>query len=57
MVMFYRFVYLKLWLIGLDGVNGVCVVSYVMVDYLIKSGDVMVILIVQDWMLDIDIVI
>lgn len=57
MVMFYRFVYLKLWLIGLDGVNGVCVVSYVMVDYLIKSGDVMVILIVLDWMLDIDIVI
>lgn len=57
MVMFYRFVYLKLQLIGLDGVNGVCVVSYVMVDYLIKSGDVMVILIVQDWVLDIDIVI
>lgn len=55
--MFYRFAHLKPRPIGPDGVNGVCAVSHVTVDYPIKSGDVTAILIAQDRALDIDIAI
>lgn len=55
--MFYRFAHLKPRPIGPDGVNGVCAVSHVTVDYPIKSGDVTAILTAQDRALDIDIAI
>lgn len=56
-IIFYRFTHLKPQPIGPDGVNGICAVSHVTVDYPIKSGDVTATLTVLDRTLDIDIAI